>query len=55
MGTQSIAILNVALFHYYNIILYKCFIIKIGVHDRSMFPFCFLEGVNIKEQGGSQF
>ena len=38
-----------------HITLHKCFIIMIGVHGRSMISFCSLEGLNNKEQGGSEF
>lgn len=39
----------------YNFTLHNFFLIRIGVHDRSMFPSCSLEGLNNKEQGGSGF
>ena len=63
MGTLPIIIFNllmfrcyiIVIFECYNITLQKCFIIMIGVHGRSLFPFCSLEGLNNKEQGGKGY
>lgn len=48
---------KVMLYQCYRIMLHICFIIKIDVHDRSMFPFCSLEGFINKEQveNGSRY
>ena len=62
-GALPVVISNVSMFHYYivvvfefyNITLHKCFKIMIGVHSRSMFIFCSLEGLNNKKQCGSGF